>query len=206
MTESLEWTAWDPRRQSWPARLASGCRSSGFSPRWVPESARWLLTQGRVEEAKKYLFACAKLNGRPVGEDSLSQEVRVLTYKRVYGWVESLCLSAPPPGPTIYEQFSSGELQASEYPAKLWWAICFTPGSLCVLPTQYCQGDREAERAHWLLRQALRSKCCFFSQPGSEQSDHHGKGVAKTLILRPVPDIAAPTYLTVLCGDVVRGG
>lgn len=50
---------------------------SGFSPRWVPESARWLLTQGRVEEAQTYLFRCAKLNGQPVGEDSLSQEVRV---------------------------------------------------------------------------------------------------------------------------------
>lgn len=77
MTESLKWTACDLRRQSWPARLASGCRSSGFSPRWVPESARWLLTQGRVEEARKYLFDCARLNGRPVGEDGLSQEVRV---------------------------------------------------------------------------------------------------------------------------------
>ncbi|XP_058410294.1 solute carrier family 22 member 7 isoform X1 [Diceros bicornis minor] len=42
---------------------------------WVPESARWLLTQGRVEEAHMYLLRCARLNGRPVGEDSLSQEV-----------------------------------------------------------------------------------------------------------------------------------
>ncbi|XP_042793235.1 solute carrier family 22 member 7 [Panthera leo] len=41
---------------------------------WVPESARWLLTQGRVEEAHRYLLRCARINGRPVGEDSLSQE------------------------------------------------------------------------------------------------------------------------------------
>ncbi|KAM5166749.1 solute carrier family 22 member 7 [Callospermophilus lateralis] len=45
-----------------------------LSIRWVPESARWLLTQGRVEEAQRYLLHCARLNGQPVGEDSLSQE------------------------------------------------------------------------------------------------------------------------------------
>lgn len=37
-----------------------------------------------MEEAKKYLFSCAKLNGRPMGEDSLSQEVRVSTCKTEY--------------------------------------------------------------------------------------------------------------------------
>ncbi|XP_049748911.1 solute carrier family 22 member 7 [Elephas maximus indicus] len=41
---------------------------------WVPESARWLLTQGRVEEAHRYLLRCARLNGRPMGEDGLSLE------------------------------------------------------------------------------------------------------------------------------------
>ncbi|CAD7677857.1 unnamed protein product [Nyctereutes procyonoides] len=45
-----------------------------LSPRWVPESAHWLLTQGHVEEAHRYLLHCSRLNGWPMGEDSLSQE------------------------------------------------------------------------------------------------------------------------------------
>uniref|UniRef100_A0A3Q2ZF91 Solute carrier family 22 member 7-like n=1 Tax=Kryptolebias marmoratus TaxID=37003 RepID=A0A3Q2ZF91_KRYMA len=31
---------------------------------WLPESARWLLANGRTEEAKKYLDQCAKINRR----------------------------------------------------------------------------------------------------------------------------------------------
>nr|XP_015092904.1 solute carrier family 22 member 7 isoform X1 [Vicugna pacos] len=55
------------------------CAPGILSLWWVPESARWLLTQGRVEEAHRYLLRCARLNGRPVGEDGLSQEVRALS-------------------------------------------------------------------------------------------------------------------------------
>ncbi|KAL4681000.1 hypothetical protein H8957_007146 [Semnopithecus entellus] len=50
------------------------CAPGILSLWWVPESARWLLTQGRVKEAHRYLLHCARLNGRPVCEDSLSQE------------------------------------------------------------------------------------------------------------------------------------
>ncbi|XP_060045851.1 solute carrier family 22 member 7 isoform X1 [Erinaceus europaeus] len=50
------------------------CVPGIFSLWWVPESARWLLTQGRVEEAHKYLLRCARLNGRPVGEDGPTRE------------------------------------------------------------------------------------------------------------------------------------
>uniref|UniRef100_A0A2K5K9R3 Solute carrier family 22 member 7 n=1 Tax=Colobus angolensis palliatus TaxID=336983 RepID=A0A2K5K9R3_COLAP len=51
------------------------CAPGILSLWWVPESARWLLTQGRVKEAHRYLLHCARLNGRPVCEDSLSQAV-----------------------------------------------------------------------------------------------------------------------------------
>ncbi|XP_057555262.1 solute carrier family 22 member 7 [Hippopotamus amphibius kiboko] len=50
------------------------CAPGILSLWWVPESARWLLTQGRVEEAHRYLLRCARLNGQPVGEDGLSRE------------------------------------------------------------------------------------------------------------------------------------
>ncbi|XP_004605871.2 solute carrier family 22 member 7 [Sorex araneus] len=50
------------------------CAPGILSLWWVPESARWLLTQGRVEEAQRYLLRCARLNGRHVGEDGLSRE------------------------------------------------------------------------------------------------------------------------------------
>ncbi|XP_008690108.1 solute carrier family 22 member 7 isoform X2 [Ursus maritimus] len=61
------------------------CAPGILSLWWVPESARWLLTQGRVEEAHRYLLRCARLNGRPVGEDGLSQEAlnKVAAQERV---------------------------------------------------------------------------------------------------------------------------
>lgn len=31
---------------------------------WIPESARWLLANGKVVEAQKYLIKCAKMNGK----------------------------------------------------------------------------------------------------------------------------------------------
>ncbi|XP_004473164.1 solute carrier family 22 member 7 [Dasypus novemcinctus] len=50
------------------------CAPGILSLWWVPESARWLLTQGRVEEAHGYLLRCARMNGRPVGDNGLSRE------------------------------------------------------------------------------------------------------------------------------------
>ena len=65
-----------PRTEMW-RRAVTLTEGPPPGSRWVPESARWLLTQGRVEEAHRYLLRCARLNGPPVGEDSLSREVRV---------------------------------------------------------------------------------------------------------------------------------
>ncbi|XP_006806863.1 solute carrier family 22 member 7a isoform X1 [Neolamprologus brichardi] len=44
---------------------------------WLPESARWLLANGRVEEAKKYLIQCAKVNGKNEYISKLDSEVLV---------------------------------------------------------------------------------------------------------------------------------
>ncbi|XP_041839017.1 solute carrier family 22 member 7a [Melanotaenia boesemani] len=42
---------------------------------WLPESARWLLVSGRIEEAKKYLVQCATMNGRDANTSKLDSEV-----------------------------------------------------------------------------------------------------------------------------------
>lgn len=68
-----------------------------------------------MEEAKKYLINCAKLNGRPMSEDSLSQEVSVLMCKREYTGVGREFMSECPSSwahhiQAIYDQLSSGEL------------------------------------------------------------------------------------------------
>ena len=39
----------------------------------MPESARWLLTQGRVKEAQNEILRAARVNGRTISEAMLSQ-------------------------------------------------------------------------------------------------------------------------------------
>uniref|UniRef100_A0A3B1JYG3 Solute carrier family 22 member 7a n=1 Tax=Astyanax mexicanus TaxID=7994 RepID=A0A3B1JYG3_ASTMX len=46
---------------------------------WVPESARWLLVNGRVEEAQRVLQQCAKMNGKT---SKLDKEVAGLTHAK----------------------------------------------------------------------------------------------------------------------------
>ncbi|KAM8998947.1 solute carrier family 22 member 7 [Sarcophilus harrisii] len=49
---------------------------------WVPESARWLMTQDRIKEAQFYLHRCAVLNGRPQAREKLSIEALSLVAER----------------------------------------------------------------------------------------------------------------------------
>ncbi|KAK6300232.1 hypothetical protein J4Q44_G00283300 [Coregonus suidteri] len=44
--------------------VTSPCIVAIISWWWIPESARWLLANGKVKEAKKYLVQCAKMNGK----------------------------------------------------------------------------------------------------------------------------------------------
>ncbi|XP_066553139.1 solute carrier family 22 member 7a [Amia ocellicauda] len=41
---------------------------------WLPESARWLLANGKVESAKQYLAQCAKMNRRQASSSKISTE------------------------------------------------------------------------------------------------------------------------------------
>uniref|UniRef100_A0A3Q0RSK9 Solute carrier family 22 member 7a n=1 Tax=Amphilophus citrinellus TaxID=61819 RepID=A0A3Q0RSK9_AMPCI len=51
------------------------CIAAIISWWWLPESARWLLANGRVEDAKKYLVQCAKINGKNEYTSKLDTEV-----------------------------------------------------------------------------------------------------------------------------------
>ncbi|CAJ1082090.1 solute carrier family 22 member 13-like [Xyrichtys novacula] len=54
----------------------------GFLYWYLPESARWLLTHGRKEEAQKVLERAARVNGRKVPYDLINQVDMKITSKR----------------------------------------------------------------------------------------------------------------------------
>lgn len=45
--------------------------------RWMPESARWLIANGKLEEAQMYLKKCAKMNRTQGSIDTLKTEVSI---------------------------------------------------------------------------------------------------------------------------------
>lgn len=56
-----------------------------FTWRWMPESARWLIANGKLEQAQMYLKQCAKMNGADESTNTLKKETLstiVVTEKR----------------------------------------------------------------------------------------------------------------------------
>ncbi|XP_059186631.1 solute carrier family 22 member 7a [Centropristis striata] len=54
--------------------VTAPCVAAIVSWWWLPESARWLLANGRAEEAKKYLGQCAEMNQKSENTPSLDSE------------------------------------------------------------------------------------------------------------------------------------
>ncbi|KAM7419312.1 hypothetical protein PAMA_016431 [Pampus argenteus] len=61
--------------------------------RWMPESARWLIANGKLEQAQMYLKKCAKMNQKEELTDTLKPEILstiIVTEKkdRVYSYID----------------------------------------------------------------------------------------------------------------------
>ncbi|XP_040893149.1 solute carrier family 22 member 7a [Toxotes jaculatrix] len=54
--------------------VTAPCIAAIISWWWLPESARWLLANGRAEDAQKYLVQCAKMNGKNESTSKLDTE------------------------------------------------------------------------------------------------------------------------------------
>ncbi|XP_070684231.1 solute carrier family 22 member 7a [Pempheris klunzingeri] len=54
--------------------VTAPCVAAIISWWWLPESARWLLVNGRTEEAKKQLVQCARMNGKNEAASALDSE------------------------------------------------------------------------------------------------------------------------------------
>ncbi|XP_051939437.1 solute carrier family 22 member 7-like isoform X1 [Hippocampus zosterae] len=64
-----------------------------FTWRWMPESARWLIANGKMEEAHMYLVKCAKMNGteafcQRLQPETLSSIVVSEKKDRVYSYLD----------------------------------------------------------------------------------------------------------------------
>lgn len=96
-------------------------RNAVFSPRtrWVPESARWLIANGKVKQAHKHLLRCARMNGRK--DFTVSPEVRNWRSGHILPptFSLSLCFTS-----TLYLKWCS---VCSEICGALWSTGCLRP-------------------------------------------------------------------------------
>uniref|UniRef100_A0A669P0B9 Solute carrier family 22 member 7 n=1 Tax=Phasianus colchicus TaxID=9054 RepID=A0A669P0B9_PHACC len=71
----LALTAYLVREWHWLLVAVTGpCLLSIVCLWWVPESARWLIANGKVKQAHKHLLRCARMNGRKDFTDTSSAE------------------------------------------------------------------------------------------------------------------------------------
>lgn len=71
-------------RKCWISFLATE-RETGLIlvsyARWLPESARWLLANGKTHEAHQYIMKCAKINNKEKQMENFPPEVLVFCFR-----------------------------------------------------------------------------------------------------------------------------
>lgn len=81
--------------------------------RILPESARWLLTQGRQEEAKKIILKAARVNGKELSESLIEGVIEVFLHKKPLNYIlNGIC--------NVNEWFVSWRQRTQSEPAACW--------------------------------------------------------------------------------------
>lgn len=83
--------------------------------RWLPESARWLLTTGKLDWGLRELQRVAAINGKRAAGDALTMEVRAGPSLEPAPQALSLPQPRPTMGPAPRESLREGGLQVSQH-------------------------------------------------------------------------------------------
>lgn len=82
---------------------------------WIPDSPRWLLKHGKVEEAKKILLCAAKVNGK---KDFVEEELEIKLTEL------SNKMKAAPPEPTLLSIWKGPEgIKRKLFAAHIGWSV-----------------------------------------------------------------------------------